>query len=597
MRYSDLNIEVPYNRASGHIKTFCPNCRDSRSNKRDKSLSVDLSTGLYKCHYCGWSGTAAEQTDNHREMEKQYTRPKFTNSTQLSDKAVKYFEGRLIPQHVLRTMRITEGLEFMPQKGAKANTIQFNYFEDGELINVKYRTGDKCFKLAQGAELIPYNIDSIKDEKECIITEGEFDCLSYLACGFKSVISVPNGANANLSYLDRFIESHFEDKETIYIASDTDSKGLRLREELVRRFGAERCKVVTYGDDCKDANELLCRLGAHAVKESIQQAKEIPVEGVFSLHSFEDSLDYLFENGLSKGVTIGHPNVDALISFETKRLCIITGVPGSGKSEFLDEIATRLNIRYGWKFGYFSPENVPLQLHVSKLIEKLTGKKFSKDALTVGEYRQAKQHIERNFHFILPEKDFSIDSILSKGLSLVRKFGIKGFVIDPYNRIEHQIPNGMSETQYISKLLDKLSNFAVKNDCLVFLMAHPAKMRIDPKTNKMLVPTLYDISGSANFYNKADFGLTVERDREANVSRIHIQKVKFRHLGECGTAIMKYNINNGRYCPFDDEPTTNPSGRVDWDNNNFLTTKMREPELNTQRDLDLYPLADSEVPF
>lgn len=70
--------------------------------------------------------------------------------------------------------------------------------------------------------------------------------------------------------------------------------------------------------------------------------------------------------------------------FETKRLCIITGVPSSGKSEFIDEIAERLNIRYGWRFAYFSPENAPLEYHASKLIEKFTGKQFDKEHLTYG---------------------------------------------------------------------------------------------------------------------------------------------------------------------------------------------------------------------
>ena len=66
-------------------------------------------------------------------------------------------------------------------------------------------------------------------------------------------------------------------------------------------------------------------------------------------------------------------------------------------------------------------------------------------------------------------------------------------------------------------------------------------------------PSLYDISGSANFYNKADFGIVVHRDRVKNVTQVSVRKVKFRHLGECGTAEFKYNLDNGRYLPFNGE--------------------------------------------
>ena len=134
---------------------------------------------------------------------------------------------------------------------------------------------------------------------------------------------------------------------------------------------------------------------------------------------------------MQKGVTIGHDNFDRLCSFETKRLCIITGVPSSGKSEFIDEIAERLNIRYGWRFAYFSPENAPLEYHASKLIEKFTGKQFDKEHLTYGEYKQVKQHLETNFFFISPKSDFRVDAILERAKFLVRRKGIKVLVIDP----------------------------------------------------------------------------------------------------------------------------------------------------------------------
>ena len=565
-----------------NAKTYCPQCRDQRHNKRDKSLSVNMQNGMFKCHYCGFSGCAAvpSEADKKQWMEHQpwfrpaqirkqkpeYRRPTQKQHTPMSDKALAWFAKRGISKATLDALKVTEGMEWMPQKNGQANTVQFNYYRDGELINTKYRTGDKCFKLCSGAQLIPYNIDAIKGKKECIITEGEMDALSFYEIGMTSVISVPNGANANLDYLDDFIEDYFEDKETIYVAVDTDTKGVMLRDELVRRFGADRCRVLDFGEDCKDANEHLMAHGRESLRQCLTNAPEIKVDGVFTVSDFEQSLDAIFEFGLQKGVTIGHENVDRLISFETKRLCMVTGYPGSGKSEFIDEIAERLNMKYGWKFAYFSPENAPLAYHASKLIEKFTGKKFSKETLSFGEYKQVKEHLEQNFFFISPS-DYKISTILDKAKYLVRRKGIKALVIDPYNRLEDE-KGGQKETDYISLLLDQLTNFAQHHDILIILMAHPTKPAKN-KEGKIDPPTLYDISGSAHFFNKADFGIVVHRDRTNNTVEIRVEKVKFRHLGEPGTALMKYNINNGRYIPY------YPEQEPQWDNTNHLIEEER----------------------
>lgn len=606
--YSDYGIDIPGGKRHGKIKCFCPQCHEQRNDKRDKSLSVDLDKGVWKCHYCGWAGNLG-YTDSEKQawMQKQpwfrptpirkqkpeYKRPTPKQHAPMEERALSWFAGRGISPATLEALKVTEGEEWMPQKQRKINTVQFNYYRDGELINTKYRTGDKCFKLCSGAQLIPYNIDAIKGQKECIIVEGEMDALSFYEVGRHDVVSVPNGANANLDYLDDFIEGYFEDKETIYIAVDTDAKGVILCDELIRRFGADRCRVVDFGEDCKDANDHLMAHGKASLLQCIAQAPEIKVEGIFTVSDFEQSLDAIFEFGLQKGVVIGHDNIDRLISFETKRLCMVTGYPSSGKSEFIDEMAERLNMRYGWRFAYFSPENAPLAYHASKLVEKFTGKKFKKGILTAGEYRQVKEHLEQNFFFIAPS-NYKVDTILEKAKYLVRRKGIKALVIDPYNRLEDE-KGGLKETDYISQLLDRLTNFAQQHDILIILMAHPTKPAKN-KDGKIDPPTLYDISGSAHFFNKADFGIVVHRDRLNNTVEIHIEKVKFRHLGEKGIAYMKYNLENGRYVPF------YPSQEPQWDNTNHLVEEERRREQDAAEaahfDFDdwLRP-TDEEAPF
>jgi len=582
--WSKYRIEVPSGRYSGNYKTLCPKCHEQRRDKKDRSLSCNLATGQFKCHYCGWEGTVAEEEvwekqernqawfNAHplKRQKKEYRKPTPKPTPPMESRALAWFAGRGISRETLVAMKVTEGMEWMPQKEGEANTVQFNYYLNGELVNTKFRTGDKCFKLVSGAELLPYNIDGIKGEKTCTITEGEMDALSFYEVGHHNVVSVPNGANANLEYLDDYMEDYFEDKEVIYVATDSDTKGEVLKNELLRRFGADRCRVVEYGDGCKDANEHLVKYGPESLRNALNSAKEVRVEGVFTVEDFEPKLDVLYQTGLQKGATIGHENFDKFCSFVTGMLAIVTGIPNHGKSEWLDEMIYRLNLRYGWKFAYFSPENAPLEFHASKLIEKFVGKRFGKDTMPYGEYACAKKHLASNFFFISPPDEFLTDTIFEKAQSLVRRNGINGLVIDPYNYLEDD--HGSSETDYVSKLLSKMKSFAKRNDIIIFLVAHPTKLSKN-KDGLYEAPDLYNISGSAHFHNKADYGISVHRIFGCDdYVEIHVLKVRFKHLGRKGVASMKYNPTNGRYVPY------SAGCPVEFDNCNHLSKALSAAE-------------------
>ena len=564
----------------GKKKQFCPACHDTRTNKRDKSLSVDWDKCIAHCHYCGKSFFFGKTEKIGHEPQPKVVQPKakgykklgqLTNEEPLDENMRKWFESRGIPVEIAEAEGIVKACRKMPQTGNIENCIVFPYTVDGELVNRKYRDGAKNFMLESGAKLVPWRIDRIKHSLECIITEGEMDALSFIVAGYDNVVSVPNGAQKNLTYLDDFIETHFENKQRIYIAADTDAKGLELRAELVRRFGEEKCRIVTYGEGCKDANELLMSQGADALRRVLAEAQEIPLEGVFTASDVREELELLFEKGLQKGAVLKMGELDGLLSLEVGRLMIVTGIPGDGKSEFLDEMAVRLSLHYDWRCAWFSPENFPVTLHHPKLIEKLIGKRFLKGLISPMEFDAAVGYLSHNFFDILPEEGYRVDTILDKAEALVRRKGIRVFILDPYNCLEHQIPTGQSETQYIGEFLEKLRSFARRRQVLVILAAHPTKMKKDPLAKKFPVPTMYDISGSAAFFNKADFGIAIERDRTQGVTRVHVQKVKFRHLGQPGVASFEYNTHNGRFVNFEEGKTADlPRKEVVWDNSNWL---------------------------
>ena len=554
-------------------------CLSPFSNEKSPSFTVSPSKNIFKCFSTGKGGDAItflmeykkvnyidaikiladkyhiELIEESSNFKPNYTLPIWKNNTILSDKVIKWFENeRKISQQTLNDLMISEGIEWMPKKddskGHHINTIQFNYFIDAKLINTKFRDSTKMFKLVTGAELILYNLNSIKDSTTCYITEGEIDALTLHECGYKNVVSVPNGANKgknNLTYLDNSIK-YLEHITEFILCLDNDENGNKLKDELARRFGFENCKTVTF-KDCKDANDCLKKYGKNAVIESINDAKEFPIVGVFNSHDIEPEILNYYYNGLPEGTGINMTEIDNNLRFHQGYLTMITGIPGHGKSEFLDFIICRLNLSDdNWKTAYFSPENHPLQLHFSKLAEKIIGKSFDKKSsnrLTESELKFAIDYCSENFYFINPEDDFTINSILKSVKELIKRKGIKAFVIDAWNKLDHKRGN-KDKNDYISETLDLIIKFCERNQVHCFLVAHPTKMAKD-KDGKPEVPSLYSISDSAHFYNKTANGICIYRNFEHMTTEIHIQKVKFKHWGQTATIQLACDRTNGRY--------------------------------------------------
>ena len=530
----------------GENAQTCPVCSAERRKKLDKCFSFNRLKGAGKCSHCGV--VLVEKKDfAPKRTQIEYKRPLFKSGSKYSPDLIKFFNARKVSEKTLLENKVTEGLEWMPQFNAEINTIQFNYFRNGELINVKYRGKNKSFKLAKGAELIFYNLDCTIHNNTIIIVEGEMDCLALYECGFKNAVSVPNGATLgkiNLDYLDNCIDSFSPDTKFI-LAVDNDAAGLNLQNELARRLGAENCTYVRF-KDCKDANECLIKYGIQGVTEAINDAKEFPIEGVFNASDIEDEILNFYNNGLPKGSGIGMAEFDMYLRFQEGYLTTITGIPGHGKSEFLDFILCKLNISHDWKTALYSPENHPLELHFSKFAEKITGKPFEGiNRMSPADLRQMIDYHAKNFFFINPKENFTLDNILDSVRSLVRKKGIKAFVIDAWNKLDHQYTT--SETKYISEQLDKITMFCEKNKVHCFLVAHPTKISKNKDTGLYDIPNLYNISGSANFYNKTANGLTVYRNYETGQTEIYIQKVKFKHWGQTGTLHLAWDSSNGRY--------------------------------------------------
>lgn len=567
--FQDYNINLK-GKTSGQTKTVCPKCSIDRKKKNDPCLSVNIDDGVWSCHNCGWVDGLKAKT--FEKPHKTYIKPKKVKYKEPENKLSNWFKERGISQTTLTNMKVGSGREWMPQTQKEENVIKFNYYKDGELINVKYRDGAKNFKLVKGAEKIFYNIDSIISTEDvtvedCIIVEGEIDALSLYEMGVVNVISVPNGAsNMKMEYLDS-AKDIIDKMKYVYLALDSDEAGMKLEAELSRRIGMEKCMRVRYPEDCKDMNDVLVKHGADEIIKSLQNAEPYPIEGVLSVNDIHTDIQTLYKQGLRRGDTVGPRDLDNIFSWKKgSQLTVITGISTHGKSNWMEHQMIKLSVQHDWKWAVFSPEHFPISLHFSTFAEKLIGKRFGinkhYDRMSENDVATSEKFINNHMYWIRPDTEsYSLDDILESAKNLVIQQGINGMLIDPWNKIAFN-SGGKSETNYINDIMNKLNFFKQKYDIHICLIAHPTKI---PKGDDGLqrIPSLDDIAGSGHFKNQADNGITVYRDFLEDTTKVFIQKVKFKHMGQMGKVEYKFNMENGRFDSIE-------KGQVQINNNAYI---------------------------
>lgn len=437
------------------------------------------------------------------------------------------------------------GLETRLDSGA--NWLVIPYTEDGQTINHKWRlTKDKRHKMDSGAPLLLWNADVLKTSAvregkvPVVITEGEWDALAAIQAGAPYTVSVPNGAPAqvttNLDEAKRYdwVDRHAADLAGVrefIIAADGDEAGQNLRTDLVALLGADRCKFVEYPAGCKDLNDVLVNHGPEAVSTCILHAKPFPVQGLYRVSDFP-------ERGQVRSYDCGVAPLEDYIRIVPGTLTVLTGYANMGKSTLMNQIiAHQLYRHFPVCVASFETDVKPI------LVNGLAGALLSCEPQDV--YSHDKRHIamqclEDRLHIISQSVEEDLEMDLDKFLELCRvavvRHGVKMIVLDPWNELEHKRRRDETETDYIGRAIRAIKRFAKLNDVAFWVVAHPTK----PHEGVKKVPGLYDISGSANWANKADYGLTYHRPQPTeNYAKVLISKVRMGLPGKRDTVEMQ----------------------------------------------------------
>jgi twinkle protein len=557
---------------SGDRYFACPSCQDDHRNKTKKCLHVTYDDGfaLYYCYRCLAKGKHHGDTFMSKEIKTTMKQTigmvskRILNSDDMDWLKTRGI-GDLVTNHSDGEIPLAAGEPYFGDLEKSKPAIGFIYPGGA----VKWRAKEERAWTSEGAARSFFLLDSVTADPETIvITEGEIDALSVMSAGIKNVLSVPNGANLSKdksgsykvpSYV-KGAERILKSAKEIILATDADEKGDELREGLISILGRSKVRIARYPSKCKDANDVLTQHGVEILRECIEGAERPKIRGIVRPKDIRRDIDGIRKDGFAEGARIGIGSIDKLMTLLPGQLSVVTGVPGSGKSEWVDHVMYSLAERHGWKFMVFSAEN-PIPLHVGKLAEKRIGKSMLMNgSATDEEYDAGIQWVDDHFRFADASVDSSIGSIFERADACIDEQHIDGIVIDPYNYIG--LPGDVTETLQISSLLTELHRYAMRRQVHVWIVAHPQKMY---RSAGGSIPDVgpYDISGSANWFNKADFGQTVSR-LEDGTTRVNVWKCRFKWLGSTGSAFIRWDSESGRFSDSADY-AAEVLGDVDWD--------------------------------
>jgi twinkle protein len=541
---------------SGRIA--CPYCSNERkkSNMKDMKLTRRPDGAIvYHCHHCSAHGAIQP-----KEMKLSAVPVLKLENQVMQPFHYEYLESRGISKQTADKMHLFGADKFFPKLDRHSDAIAFPYYRNGALVAVKYRSfPDKAFTQDSGGAHDFFGLDQVEKGKPIIIVEGEIDCLTLMEAGIANVVSVPSGApikvadgkvlpseDKRFSYVWNAVE-HLDAAPYVILATDQDTAGQALAEELARRIGKEKCRLAKFSG--KDLNEVYndpTRTDdpTRALQEILDAAQPYPIAGLSEAATYKDRLNDLYLKGTGKGFSTGFKSIDDIYTVAPAQLTVVTGYPSSGKSNWVDQITVNLAKNDDWKFAICSFENQP-EIHITRLMEIYTRKRFfdGKNRMSEQEKEDAFKWVNDHFLFIDTNGDepSTLESILNRTKVAIKRMGVRGLVIDPYNFID--LNRSSTETEAISDMLTKVQKFVKSHDLHCWFVAHPAK--VNRSGMEQPRPDGMSISGSMAWWAKTDCGVTIHR--QEGFVEVAVWKCRYRWVGTQGETTLLYNKTSGTY--------------------------------------------------
>lgn len=477
-----------------------------------------------------------------------------------------------------------DGTEGKPKNatGTMCHCIAYVNYVNGQPVNVKYRSCDPSGSVAvtengrEGTDgerttpvytklwsqdspttpCPPYGIDCINplqvaDERivKVIVTEGEKDVLTLHEAGYLYVVSVPNGAASDLAKAFEAFDGWLNQACDLVICGDRDLPGRTLVKHLSDYFGA-RCLFATLPGDCKDISDVLAAYGAEVVCEVIDSARAQHTSDIITVEERADEILDVLHGDYDHGYDVGYGPLTDHVLHPTDQggLMIVTGMPNSGKTDFLNDLTCRLMAKTGRYVCYLSFEVPDKNKHIARLIQLMLGK-VNTSAYTRDELQPIVGFLNGHMvHLDLHEVSPTPANIIARADQVRRTVPLKYLVIDPYLFMEVETGRYATETQAVKGMLTQMQAWGRSNGIWVVIVAHPRILRKQNGRNELEEIDMYTISGSANWANLADFIFSITRINQPDRAYTKLDMLKVRDQDLCQTgSVLFVRQPCGRY--------------------------------------------------
>lgn len=551
----------------------CPKC--DGGSKREDSLSVSIDddamgfTGVCHRGSCGAKfGGRVQRSSRPSPFRKPRQPPAAHVARPVTVRLLQWFAARGIPRETVQAFGVYEAEHFFGDQVGREPAMVFPYTWRGELVNRKYRRFAEKHPQAQERDPLPtlFNADRLLSDpapETLVWVEGEPDVLACHAADVQHpVVTLKDGAGeGGMDKRLAALETHAAELakvKRIILAGDNDAPGIALREELARRLGRHRCFIVAWPDGCKDANDVLLRCGPSEVCRRVDDAEPYPIDGLQRVAP--GSLAKLRSFPPPVTVSTGTRATDAILRVPTEgRLCIVTGFPSHGKTNWLRFLMVHTAQHHGRRWAVFSPEMQPWEHYIAECAEVFIGKSFWSPeefgGMSTSELEQAEEFLRSCVTMLASDAEDAsptVDWILEMARAAVLRDGCTDLAIDPWNEVEHTHGRDVTETEYIGRSLQRFKAFGLRHGCNIWIVVHPAKPAPIQPNQKRVAPGPYDCAGSAHWANKSDLGITVHSPHDS-VAEVHLWKARFKRFGKRGdVATLNFDRSVGRYS---DPPT------------------------------------------
>lgn len=516
----------------------CPYC-----GRKEGYFAINLTTGAFNCKRasCGAKGNMITLHEDFGfdlgSDVREYERPRETwrrfktpeKPIEPKPAAIAYLEGRGIPETVTKRYEITT------KKGDDAVLVFPFYGADGRLEYIKYRRTDFDPEKHRNKEWCEANTRAILfGMKQCdpatgplVLTEGQIDSLSVAAAGIPNAVSVPNGKNG-MTWIPHCWEWLQQFPEMI-VFGDFERGEMTLLPEMMRRFPG-RLRAVCAEDyrGCKDANEILQKHGADAVREAVQNARALLPESVLRL------ADILEEREPEKLAT-GLAEIDQALGggLAYGYLDILTGKRGDGKSTFGSQLLMRA-LEDGRNAFIYSGEMRTgdvrkwLERQIAgpnRVSSRMIG---DHEACSVSDYytnMMRAQYRDQAYIYDTARLREEKADLLDTVETCLRRFGCTFVLIDNLMTAIDIAPGTGTKFERQEATAKALARLAHQYDALILLIAH--KRKTDPKYES---DENDDVLGSSEITNLAGAVLSYERSKSLPEERQRLIKLTKNRL-------------------------------------------------------------------